>query len=123
MLPSARSAVWANKTDLLHWFCCVAVSKIPNQMFRQPLLIPWAYQAAFAAVMLFPIIGIIADLRRDGRVHPAWWWGMGAMVVTEAMTDIISFTPIGLALYEAVTAGTPGALVPPLAFPPFPPLS
>jgi len=106
-------------------YCGMALLVAPGigRLLPMPLLIPWAYQAAFAAVMLFPIIGIIADLRRDGRVHPAWWWGMGAMVVTEAMTDIISFTPIGLALYEAVTAGTPGALVPPLAFPPFPPLS
>ena len=67
-----------------------------------------------------PIIGIIADLRRDGRVHPAWWWGLAGIIGTEVITDIVTFTPIGLALYQAVTVGSPGAAIAPLAFPPFP---
>lgn len=104
-------------------YCGMALLVGPGvgRLLPMPLLIPWAYQSAFACLLLLPVIGIVADWRRDGRVHPAWWWGLGGIVATEALTDLITFTPIGLVLYQAVTAGTPGAAIAPLAFPP-PPL-
>lgn len=103
-------------------YCGMALLVGPGvgRLLPMPLLIPWAFQCAFAVTLILPIIGMIADQRRDGRIHPAWWWGLGGMLVTEALTDIITFTPIGLALYQAVTVGTPGAAIAPLAFPPSP---
>lgn len=93
-----------------------------GRLLPMPFLIPWAYQMTFLCVLCLPVIGMIADLRRDGRVHPAWWWGVGGIFATDLLIDAVAFTPIGLALYQAVTAGTPGAAIAPLAFPPFPPL-
>lgn len=103
-------------------FCGMVLLTGPGfgRLLPMPLLIPWAYQAAFAATLILPVVGIIADLRRDGRVHPAWWWGLAGIVGTEAITDLVTYTPIGLALYQAATVGSPGAAIAPLAFPPFP---
>jgi len=103
-------------------YCGMALLVGPGvgRLLPMPLLIPWAYQTAFWVLPIFALIGMVADWRRDGRVHPAWFWGLGGMIATELLTDVITFTPIGLALYDAVTAGTPGAAVAPLAFPPSP---
>jgi hypothetical protein len=82
-----------------------------------PLLIPYAFEAAFAATLLFPIAGMIRDLRADGRVHAAWRWGFGTMLLSLLVIEAVTYSPIGVALYRAVTAGSPGADVPALAFP------
>ncbi len=103
-------------------FCAMTLLLGPaiGRLLPGPLLTPWAFEAAFAATMVFPAAGVIADLRRDGRVHPAWWWGIAAIVATLLAIEAITFGPIGDALYAAATAGTPGAAVPGLAFPPPP---
>lgn len=103
-------------------YCGMALLVGPGvgRLLPMPLLIPYAYQAAFAVILVLPVIGMIADWRRDGRVHPAWLWGFAAMLSTEVVTEIIAFGPIGAMLYQAVTAGTPGAGIAPLAFPPSP---
>lgn len=103
-------------------YCGMALLTGPGfgRLLPMPLLIPWAYQAAFICTLLLPLIGMIADRQRDGRVHPAWLWGLGGMIATEVVTDVITYSSMGLAIYEAVTAGTPGAAVAPLAFPPSP---
>jgi hypothetical protein len=91
-----------------------------GRLLPMPFLPPFAFEATFAATLLFPIAGVIADWRRSGRVHPAWGWGIGAMFATVLLVELITFSPLGDALYAAATAGTPGAGVPGLAFPPPP---
>ena len=125
---SVAAIVLRRQTDWhrrLH-FCGMAILMGPayGRLLPLPLLIPWAYEATFAAVMIFPVIGVIADLRRTGRVHPAWGWGIGTIVlVTLLLVEFLSQSSIGVVLYQAATAGSPGAAVAPLAFPPFPPLA
>jgi hypothetical protein len=85
-----------------------------------PLLVPHVAWSVFGAVMLFPLAGMVRDWRRDGRVHPAWGWGAGAILAAQVAMDVVANSGAGLALYAAVTAGTPGAGVAPLAYPPFP---
>jgi len=92
-----------------------------GRLLPVPLLIPYAFEATFAATMLFPIAGIIADVRRTGRVHPAWGWGFGAMIACMAAILGVTYSPLGNSIYAAVTAGTPGAAVPGLAFGALPP--
>lgn len=103
-------------------YCGVAVITGPafGRLLPMPLLAPYAGWAVFAAVMIWPLIGALADRRRRDRVHPAWGWGAAAMVGTQLATAVIPGTPLGLAIYDAATAGYPGAEVPPLAFPPPP---
>ncbi len=105
-------------------YCGTAMLMGPaiSRLSPAPLLMPYAYEAAFLPVLIFPVIGMAADLRRTGRVHPAWWWGLGVMIASIVVTELLTYSSIGTALYHAVTAGTPGASVPPLAFGKFPPM-
>lgn len=103
-------------------FCGMAMLLGPafGRLLPMPLLVPWAYEAVFAATLIFPVIGVASDIRRSGRAHPAWRWGIGTMAATLALTELITYSPAGNAVYRAVTAGSPGASVPALEFPPPP---
>ena len=103
-------------------FCAMAALIGPGfgRLLPLPLLVPFASWAVFAAVMLFPIAGAIRDSRASGRVHPAWWWGMGAIAAAQVAMSLIAYGPLGVPLYDIVTAGSPGAAVPALAYPPMP---
>ena len=103
-------------------YCGMAVLLGPafGRLLPLPLFIPYAYEADVAAVLIFPVIGVIADIRRDGKAHPAWAWGIGTILASTLLVEAIIYGPVGLPLYRAVTAGTPGASVAPLALPPPP---
>jgi hypothetical protein len=88
-----------------------------GRLLPMPLLAPWAWEASLAACLIFPVVGMVADQRRSGRVHPAWGWGLGAMVGCLVVTEAITYSPVGGALYKTVAAGSPGAATAPLAFP------
>lgn len=81
-----------------------------------PLMIPYSWTITIAATCIFPLIGIIADLRSRGSVHPAYWWGLGVYLGTFAVSMALAFSPIGYALTEWLIAGTPGAERPMEAF-------
>lgn len=93
-----------------------------GRIFPAPLIIPWAAWGVFACMMLFPIAGMIHDIRRHGRVHRAWWAGVAILVGMQVAMDVIAPTPLGTALYALATAGSPGAAIAPLDYPPFPPM-
>ena len=63
-----------------------------------------------ALLLLFPASGMACDVRRDGRVHPAWWLGVSAIVGSKLAGTLLAFSPWGLAFTEVVLAGSPGAL-------------
>jgi hypothetical protein len=113
-----RQTQWHRR---LH-FCGMSLLLGPafGRLLPLPLLQPWAWEAAFAAGLLFPLAGVIADLRRTGSVHPAWRYGIGAILACLVLTEAITYSPVGAALYRVTTAGSPGAAVPPLAFAPPP---
>jgi hypothetical protein len=103
-------------------FCGMALLLAPpfGRLLPLPLMQPLAWEGCFAACLIFPTVGAWADHRRSGSVHPAWWYGIGAMVLTFILIEAITYSPIGLSLYDWVTEGTPGAAVPPLEFAPPP---
>jgi hypothetical protein len=94
-----------------------------GRLLPMPLLAPWAWEASFAACLVFPLAGVASDLRRSGRVHPAWLWGLAVTFGVLIATEAITYSPLGTFLYNAVAAGSKGANAPPLAFghPPGPP--
>ena len=103
-------------------FCGMTILLAPafGRLLPLPLLQPWAWEAAYAATILFPLAGAWADMRRSGRVHPAWRWGIGTIVASFVLVEAITYSPVGTAIYQRVTEGSPGAAVPPLEFAPPP---
>lgn len=103
-------------------FCAMATLLGPaiGRLLPMPLLIPWAWEATLPFVLLFPFVAAIADVRRNGQVHPAFVRGIAVIAASMLMTEAVAYSPVGAALYRAVTAGSPGAGVAPLEFPPPP---
>ncbi len=117
---TAAAIAMRRRTDWhrrLH-FCgmCMLLGPGFGRLLPMPLLQPWAWEATFAATMIFPIIGVTYDVRRHGYAHPAWRWGIATMVGSMLLVETITYSPLGLALYRAATAGAPRASVPPLDF-------
>jgi uncharacterized membrane protein YozB (DUF420 family) len=81
-----------------------------------PLTIPYSFLVVFVASMIFPVIGIIADKRMHGRVHPAWWWTLGIPLVALAMGEALASTALVQDWVAGWVAGTPGGERPAEAF-------
>ena len=103
-------------------FCGMSLLLGPafGRLLPLPLLQPWAWEAAFAAGLLFPLAGVLSDLRRKGKIHPAWRYGIGAMIACLVLTEAVTYSPVGSALYRLVTNDSAGAAVAPLDFAPPP---
>jgi hypothetical protein len=117
---TAAAIVNRRRTDWhrrLH-YCGMSLLLGPGfgRLLPMPLLQGYAFEATFAACMIFPAVGVAADLRRRGRVHRAWWWGIGAMIGFFVATELITYSPVGSAIYDWVAAGSPGEAVAPLGF-------
>ena len=106
-------------------YCGMAVLMGPaiGRLLPVPFLIPWAGLAVFGALILFPLAGAIADRRRLGRVHPAYVWGIAAILGLQVVIEVGGRGALGTALVAAVTTGSPGAAIPALEYPAPPPLS
>ncbi|MBX7483854.1 hypothetical protein [Qipengyuania qiaonensis] len=87
-----------------------------GRLLPMPLLIPNAWTISFCVTLVFPIVGMIADKRKLGHVHPAYWWGTGIVIGTFVLSMLLAFSPPGYAITEWVIAGTPGAERPMEAF-------
>lgn len=113
-LRTRRHAGWHRRLML------VAMSILTGpgigRLLPLPLFIPWAWQITFLATLIFPVIAMIADKRRDGRVHPALIWGTGVYVAAFVASMMLAYSPIGYAITESIVAGTPGAERPMEAF-------
>ena len=80
-----------------------------GRLLPMPLLIPYAWPIAVGASFVFGAVAMLVDWRTNGRVHPAYWWGMGINVGGFLASMALAYSPIGYAITEAVIAGTPGA--------------
>lgn len=80
-----------------------------GRLLPMPLLIPNAWTIAVSASFVFGAIAMLVDWRANGRVHPAYWWGMGINVGAFVASMLLAYSPLGYAITEAVVAGTPGA--------------
>jgi hypothetical protein len=92
-----------------------------GRLLPMPFLTPVAMEIAVLGGLLFPIAGIIIDRRRRGAAHPVWGIGIAVIVGTLLLADAIAYSPAGDAIYGAVTAGSPGAEVSGMDYPPPPP--
>ena len=121
---TAAAVLLRRQTDWhrrLH-FCAMSLLLGPGfgRLLPMPLLMPWGWEVIVVACLAFPAVGMWADWRRGGRVHPAWTWGVAAILGSVLVTEAITYSPVGGAIYRAVVAGSPGVDVAPLGFPPPP---
>lgn len=91
-----------------------------GRLLPMPLLQPWAWEATVLASLVFPAVGVVSDWRRSGSVHPAWRWGIAAMIGGFVLIEAITYSAVGQALYRLMTRDSPGAQVAPLEFAPPP---
>ena len=83
-----------------------------GRLMPLPLLQPWAFEWAGVASLIFPVIGMVRDKVKSGRVHPAWWVAVAAMLVVTIGGRIIAFSPVGDTLYKTVVSGSAAATIP-----------
>lgn len=93
-----------------------------GRLLPMPLLVPYAWEAAVLFGLLFPLTGIVRDVRYGIRFHPAYLWGMAAIVLPIAVVALLAPSALGDAIYARVVAGHPGETIPAMAFPPPPPI-
>lgn len=111
----ATAAILARRNTGWHrrmMFCAFAILTGPGvaRLLPNPFLIPYAwYVDAMLPALLFMSIGLLADIRRYGRAHPAWFWGIGTVIAVQIVADLIAYSPLGYSITELVIAGTPGA--------------
>jgi hypothetical protein len=123
-LVSGWAIAWRRRTD---WHARLHLSAMAlllgpafGRLLPLPLLTPVAFESAALACAIFPIAGMIADKRRRGAVHPAWWCGLGALVAMIGVIEGVAYSPLGDALYRGTVAGSPGEARPGLEYPPPP---
>lgn len=91
--------------------CAMAILTGPGlgRLLPLPLMIPHAWSITVTLTMVFPVIGMIADRRATGRVHPAYWWGLGIYLAVFLASLALAYSPFGMAVTGDLIAGTPGA--------------
>lgn len=113
-----RSSDWHKRLHI----CGMAAIMGPafGRILPSPLMGDYAFDIAVLAGLVFPIAGMIRDMRHQGRVHPAWYWGTLSIIAAIPLAQLVAYSAIGDAVYAAVTAGHPGANVSGLEFGPTP---
>jgi hypothetical protein len=92
-------------------FCAFAGLTGPGvgRLLPNPFLIPYAwYASAILPVVLFAAIGMLADKRRYGAVHPAWLCGIAVVVGLQVVADLVAYSDWGIAFTRQFVAGTHG---------------
>ncbi|MFK4872131.1 hypothetical protein [Novosphingobium sp. ZW T3_23] len=106
------------------FICGMAAIMGPSfgRLLPAPLFMYSMLTAAFIGMIAFPVAGIVRDKLRYGRVHPAWWFGLGSILLLQSATETLGRSAIAGAIYARAVVGTPGARVPGLSYqrPPFP---
>jgi len=88
-----------------------------NRWMPVPVLFAVMSLASSLVILLFPLAGMIRDKRRSGRAHPAWAWGLGALVMTGIATEVVGRSALAGAVVAAITEGHPAAGTAPLERP------
>jgi hypothetical protein len=100
-------------------YCAFAILTGPGfgRLLPNPFLIPYAwYVSAITLAVLFPLVGALADRRRYGRAHPAWFCGIATVIGVQIVADLIAYSDWGISFTQQFLAGTPGAERPMAAF-------
>lgn len=92
-----------------------------GRLLPMPLLMPYAFEIAELASLVFVTIAAVRDARVHKAVHPAWIWTTGAMLGALVLARLVADSPVGAVVYAAAVAGASAAGGDGMAFPPSPP--
>ncbi len=98
--------------------CGMAILTGPGlgRLLPLPLMIPHAWTITTLATMLFIVIGMVADKRKLGQVHPAYWWGLGLYLGVFLLSLVLAHSGFGMEVTNCLISETPGAERPMEAF-------
>ncbi len=116
----AAAIAYRRRTDWHRRLMLVSMALLTGpglgRLLPMPLFMPHAWRINIAVSMLWPVIGMIADKRRTGSVHPAWFFGVGAVIALQIVAEIVAYSAWGTSFTRDIVAGTPGAQRPMQAF-------
>jgi hypothetical protein len=93
-----------------------------GRLLPMPMLMPYAFEIASLAPLVFVAFAAGRDAWTQKRVHLAWVWTTGVLLAALALARLLAESPVGAALYAAAVAGTSAAGSDGMAFPPPPPM-
>ncbi|TCP71254.1 hypothetical protein [Sphingomonas sp. PP-CE-1G-424] len=97
-----KQAAWHKRLMLCGTI--LVMSPALGRLLPMPQLGKFAPLAVFASMAVFVVAGIIFDLRVRGKIHPAYYWGGGVLVVTNVLVGPLGFSPPVLQLVERLAA-------------------
>jgi hypothetical protein len=93
-----------------------------GRLLPMPMLIPYAFEIACLAPLVFVAFAAGRDALTHKRIHPAWAWTVVVLLSTLAIARLVTDSSLGADLYAAAVANTPAAGSDGLAYPPPPPM-
>ena len=75
-----------------------------GRLLPLPLMGTWMLWGIWAGMLPFMAAALIYDLRTRGKVHPAYYWGFGAITLAVALMRLIAFSAPMLALTNYLTS-------------------
>ena len=97
-----RQAAWHKRLMLCGTI--LVMSPALGRILPMPLLGAFAPLAVFTSMAVYVVAGMIFDLRLRGRIHPAYYWGGGVLVVVNGLVGPLGFSPPVLRLVERLAA-------------------
>lgn len=74
-----------------------------GRLLPLPLLGTWIIWSIWLIMLVYIGVAVTYDLVMRGKVHPAYFWGFGAITLATALMRPLAFTPPMLAITAALT--------------------
>jgi len=64
-----------------------------GRLLPLPFMGTWIIWSIWAVMLVYISVAVAYDLRTRGKIHPAYFWGFGAITLAVALMRPIAFTP------------------------------
>lgn len=91
-----RDAAWHKRLMLCG--TVMVMSPALGRLLPMPLLPPWGSWAVSGTMLLYVLVAVLYDKATRGKVHVAYAWGAGAIILTQLLIVGLGFSPPILAL-------------------------
>jgi len=87
-----RKAEWHKRLMLCGTI--VVMSPALGRILPMPQLGKLAPLAVFGCVLVYVLAGVVHDLVTRKRIHPAYYWGLAVIAITQFLIPPLAFTPV-----------------------------